>query len=68
VLPDYSVKAEVAAGRLLKVLPEWSLPESGIYAVFPAARHRPQKVRAFLELLRLHIEQRGGDASPPVAD
>lgn len=67
VLPDYAVKADVAAGRLLKVLPEWSLPESGIYAVFPAARHRPQKVRAFLELLRQHIEQRGGDASPCAA-
>lgn len=66
VLPDYSVKADVAAGRLVKVLPEWSLPESGIYAVFPAARHRPQKVRAFLELLRLHIDQRGGDVSPGV--
>ena len=69
VLPDYSVKADVAAGRLLKVLPEWSLPESGIYAVFPAARHRPQKVRVFLELLRLRIGQQGiADALAPVAD
>ncbi|MFC5606881.1 LysR family transcriptional regulator [Variovorax soli] len=69
VLPDYSVKAEVAAGRLVKVLPEWSLPESGIYAVFPAARHRPQKVRVFLELLRLRIGQQGiADALAPVAD
>jgi len=68
VLPDYAVKADVVAGRLLKVLTEWSLPESGIYAVFPAARHRPQKVRAFLEMLRQHIEQRGGDASPSALD
>ena len=69
VLPDYSVKAEVAAGRLVKVLPEWSLPESGIYAVFPAARHRPQKVRVFLELLRLRIGQQGiADALVPAAD
>ena len=63
VLPDYSIKAEVAAGRLVKVLPGWSLPESGIYAVFPATRHRPQKVQAFVEMLRLHAPQDGPQAS-----
>jgi len=64
VLPDYAVKADVAAGRLTKMLPQWSLPESGIYAVFPASRHRPRKVRAFLDALRLHIEQSGGLPAP----
>ncbi|SFL87819.1 LysR family transcriptional regulator [Variovorax sp. OV329] len=59
VLPDYAVKTEVAAGRLLKLLPGWSLPESGIYAVFPAARHRARKVHAFLDALREHIERTG---------
>lgn len=60
VLPDYAVKTDVAAGRLLKLLPGWSLPESGIYAVFPASRHRPKKVRAFLDALHEHIERAGG--------
>ena len=51
VLPDYLVHADVASGRLLHVLPGWSLPSGGIHAVFPAARFRPAKVSAFLELL-----------------
>lgn len=55
VLPDYAVKADVAAGRLLHVLAQWTLPESGIHAVFPATRHRPQKVRVFLEALKRQL-------------
>lgn len=56
VLPNYAVEADVAAGRLQRVLPDWTLPESGIYAVYPAARHRPQKIRAFIDALRQHVE------------
>lgn len=51
VLPDYAVADDVAAGRLLQVLPQWSLPVGGIHAVFPFARFRPAKVRAFVEVL-----------------
>ena len=64
VLPDYAVRSEVEAGRLVKLLPGWSLPESGIYAVFPASRHRPRKVRAFVEALREHVERTGVLARP----
>lgn len=51
VLPDYVVADDLAAGRLLHVLPQWQLPSGGIHAVFPATRFRPAKVRAFVELL-----------------
>ena len=51
VLPDYAVAADLAAGRLVEVLPRWRLPSGGIHAVFPAARYRPAKVRAFVDLL-----------------
>lgn len=51
VLPDFAVADDVAAGRLISVLPKWSLAAGGIYAVFPAARFRPAKVRAFVALL-----------------
>ena len=54
VLPDYAVVDDLAAGRLLHVLPEWTLPSGGIHAVFPAARFRPAKVRAFVDLLAEH--------------
>jgi DNA-binding transcriptional LysR family regulator len=51
VLPDYAVANDLAAGRLIHVLPQWHLPSGGIHAVFPAARFRPAKVRAFVDLL-----------------
>ncbi|PPU65274.1 LysR family transcriptional regulator [Xanthomonas pisi] len=51
VLPDYVVANDLAAGRLIEVLPHWCLPSGGIHAVFPAARYRPSKVRAFVDLL-----------------
>jgi DNA-binding transcriptional LysR family regulator len=58
VLPDYAVADELAAGRLIQVLPQWSLPSGGIHAVFPAARFRPAKVRAFVDLLADREQQR----------
>ncbi|MEG0150945.1 MAG: LysR family transcriptional regulator [Comamonas sp.] len=51
VLPDYVVAEDLQAGRLLQVLAPWSLPSGGIHAVFPAARFRPAKVKAFVDLL-----------------
>lgn len=51
VLPDFAVEGEIASGRLLHVLPQWRLPSGGIHAVFPAARFRPAKVRAFVDLM-----------------
>ena len=58
VLPDYVVADDLAAGRLLHILPQWHLPSGGIHAVFPAARFRPAKVRAFVDLLADRERQR----------
>lgn len=60
VLPDFAIADDLAAGRLIQVLPQWLLPSGGIHAVFPAARYRPAKVRAFVELLAAWEEQRQG--------
>lgn len=51
VFPDFLVEPDLDAGRLVQLLPQWSLPEGGIHAVFPVARFRPAKVRVFLDLL-----------------
>ncbi|OWV89876.1 LysR family transcriptional regulator [Rhizobium sp. R635] len=51
IFPDFSVAAEVQSGRLVRMFPDWLLPSGGIYAVFPPARFRPAKVRAFVDLL-----------------
>lgn len=51
VLPDFAVADDLREGRLIAVLPDWGLPAGGIHAVFPAARFRPGKVRAFVDLM-----------------
>jgi DNA-binding transcriptional LysR family regulator len=58
VLPDYAVEDDLVTGRLIQVLPQWRLPAGGIHAVFPAARFRPAKVRAFVDLLAEREQQR----------
>ncbi|MCD6006284.1 MULTISPECIES: LysR family transcriptional regulator [Halomonadaceae] len=58
VLPDYVIAGDIAAGRLIHILPQWSLPSGGIHVVFPLARFRPAKVRAFVDILAHREQQR----------
>jgi DNA-binding transcriptional LysR family regulator len=51
VLPDFVVKADLDAGRLVSLLPTFQLPEGGVHAVYPG-RQPSVKVRAFIDLLR----------------
>lgn len=41
-LPFGEIEKEIASGKLVKVLPEWSLPDLGVYAVWPDVG--PQKI------------------------
>jgi DNA-binding transcriptional LysR family regulator len=50
-LPLSEVEEDLAAGRLVRVLPEWSLPTLDIYAVWPESSHRSSLVRLLLECL-----------------
>ena len=51
VLPDYLVDEDIAANRLVALLPGFRLPEGGVYAVYPG-KQPPVKVRAFIDLLK----------------
>lgn len=51
VLPDFFVAELLAQGRLIHVLPDWTLPSGGIYSVSPMARFRPAKLTAFVAML-----------------
>lgn len=52
VLPDYIAMPYLANGSLIRVLPEWTLPSGGIYAVFPSSPYKSPAVDAFLDRLR----------------
>lgn len=51
ILPDFAVAQDIKARRLIPLLEDWMLPEGGIFLVFPALKHRPTKVTAFVEMM-----------------
>jgi DNA-binding transcriptional LysR family regulator len=53
----WEVESEIAAGRLVAVLEDFSAPPNGIYAVFPQRRHLPLRVRLWIDFLKHHYSQ-----------
>ncbi|MGC1301696.1 MAG: LysR family transcriptional regulator [Caulobacteraceae bacterium] len=56
LLPTWLVGDDIRAGRLVRVLPEWTsmiaTQPSGIFGLYPPPHHAPtQKVKAFLDFL-----------------
>jgi DNA-binding transcriptional LysR family regulator len=52
VLLDYMLREDLSQGRLVRLLSDWTLPGVGLYAMYPASRHVPAKVRALIDFLR----------------
>ncbi len=51
VLPTFLVAGDIAAGRLVVVLPGWTPESRTFYAVFPQPRQPSAKVREFVDAL-----------------
>lgn len=51
IVPDYFAQADLAAGRLVRVLPQWAGPSIEARAVYPSRRGMLPKVRACLDFL-----------------
>lgn len=54
LLPTFVAGDELDSGALVPLLSEYRTYESSIYAVFPAQRHVPAKLRVFLDFLEEH--------------
>ena len=48
----WEVERQVAEGRLVRLLDEFSAPPNGIFAVFPQRRHLPLRVRLWIDFLK----------------
>jgi len=59
LLPDFSVSADLAANRLIRVYADWSTAPAAIHALLPPGRHTAPKTRALIDMLkpRLHAPQ-----------
>jgi DNA-binding transcriptional LysR family regulator len=49
--PDFIVAPEIAGGRLVPILEDWTAPAMPIHAAYPSRRHLSAKVRAFVDFL-----------------
>lgn len=54
-MPSFLTREDIAAGRLVRVLPRLALGGGALYFVCPAARHVPSKVRALRDFLIEHF-------------
>jgi DNA-binding transcriptional LysR family regulator len=50
LIPEYTSREDLQAGRIRPVLAEWSSEET-LHALYPTARHLSRKVVAFIEIL-----------------
>lgn len=55
LLGSIDVHADIAAGRLVRLLPDWSLPGLDIWAVTPQRDAQPAKVRMAIAALEQHF-------------
>jgi DNA-binding transcriptional LysR family regulator len=52
LLPSNYCDAQIASGKLVRLLPDWSSPEIFVHAVYPTRRFLPAKLQVFLEALK----------------
>jgi DNA-binding transcriptional LysR family regulator len=64
LMPDWSIKDDLAEGRLVRLFPKhrvsWEAFENGIYAVYQKTRYQSKKVRAFVDFVSALFKQKVG--------
>lgn len=56
--PDFTLRADVEAGRLVRLFPEAKLPTLSLYAAWPGRMEPPAKTRALIELAKARLRGR----------
>ena len=51
ILPEFIVREALAAGRLERLLPDWSVPSGSVYWVMPPGGPRPRRVEVLGDFL-----------------
>src|SRR5215467_5259966 len=70
ILPEFILRDALAAGRLERLLPDWSLPAGAVYWVMPSGGPRPKRVELLgdflVEKLSRHTKREGRTAPESV--
>lgn len=56
--PDFMLRADVEAGRLVRLLPDVRMPTVSLHAAWPGRMEPPAKTRAFIELAKARLRGR----------
>ncbi len=56
MLPDIQAAPELRMGRLVRVMPEYTVGNGNVFLVHPAAKVLPAKARVFRDFLLAHLE------------
>ncbi len=55
LLPESVVRTDLAGGMLVRVLPQWNVPQGILHVVFPSRRGMRPAVRAFIDFLAAEL-------------
>jgi len=55
--PSFHTQGYLQSGELLRILPDWCLPQTDAWLVFPGRKLMPAKTRAFLDFLENRLNQ-----------
>ena len=64
VVSAWSVIDDIAAGRLVRLLPGWQAPPLPVRLLYPQASHLPARMRKFIELMRERLPRIAGVMPP----
>ncbi len=53
---EHGAESYLRSGELVRVLPDWQLPKTAAWAVFPGRRLMPARTRVFLDALQAEFE------------
>ncbi|MNJ11406.1 HTH-type transcriptional regulator DmlR [compost metagenome] len=59
LLPEWLVADDLASGQLLDALPAYRFARQSVYALYPASRHVPRKVRAWIDFIKAYLAETG---------
>ncbi len=61
-LPEWAVRDDLDIGALVRVLADWRMPGSGVFAVYPSNRLVTPRVRVCVDHIARHLRARLGPA------
>ena len=65
LLPLLDVRRDLAAGRLVRLLPDWEVPPDELSLVRPPTPFEPAKLRAFIDFITARLRALAGGRPPP---